>query len=137
MPRLLFALLALVALLSSTSGAQPWNAAAGIASTHQVTSGGATIQVDFANGAMDLTPEQILEHIQKAADAITTYYGRFPVTRARILVVPSQGGRREAIGGTTWGDVGGFPAFTRLRIAEHACTHLGVVADVLLIRRLD
>jgi len=116
--------------------AQPWRAAAGIASTHEIKAGGATIQVDFANGAMDLKPEQILEHIQKAADAIATYYGRFPVTRARILVVPTQGGRREAIGGTTWGDVGGFPAFTRLRVAEHA-TQADLDKDWVTTHELD
>lgn len=116
--------------------AQPWRADAGIASTHELKVGGATIQVDFANGAMDLKPEQILEHIQKAADAIATYYGRFPVTRARILVVPTQGGRREAIGGTTWGDVGGFPAFTRLRVAEHA-TQADLDKDWVTTHELD
>jgi hypothetical protein len=136
MPRFSRTLLAAVALFPFLAHAQPWRAAAGIASTHQVTTGGATIQVDFANGAMDLKPEQILEHIQKAADAITTYYGRFPVTRARILVVPTEGGRREAIGGTTWGDVGGFPAFTRLRVAEHA-TQADLDKDWVTTHELD
>lgn len=136
MPHFSRTLLAVFVLFPLLAHAQPWHAAAGIASTHQINSGGATIQVDFANGAMDLKPEQILEHIQRAADAITTYYGRFPVTRARILVVPMQGGRREAIGGTTWGDVGGFPAFTRLRIAEHA-TQADLDRDWVTTHELD
>ena len=52
---------------------------------------------------------------------MTTYYGRFPVARARILVVPVAGGRHgEDIEGTTWGGVDGFQGFTRLRIAQHA-----------------
>ena len=129
-------LLAAVVLFPLLAHAQPWRAAAGIASTRELKVGGATLQVDFANGAMDLKPEQILEHIQKAADAIATYYGRFPVTRARILVVPTQGGRREAIGGTTWGDVGGFPAFTRLRVAEHA-TQADLDKDWVTTHELD
>jgi len=136
MPRFLRTLPALVLLVPCFAGAQPWRAAAGIAGTHQLSVGGATIQVDFANGAMDLTPDQILEHIHKAADAITTYYGRFPVARARILVVPTQGGRREAIGGTTWGDVDGFPAFTRLRVAEHA-TQADLDKDWVTTHELD
>jgi hypothetical protein len=129
-------LLALLLLLSpSFVLAQPWRAASGIASSHQLSVGGATIQVDFANGQMDLTPDQVLEHIRKAAQAITTYYGRFPVTRARILVVPMQG-RRERIGGTTWGDVGGYPAFTRLRIGEHA-TQADLDSDWVTTHELD
>jgi len=116
--------------------AQPWRAAAGIASSHELKIGEATIQVDFANGQMDLTAEQVLQHIRDAAEAITAYYGRFPVARARILVVPTQGGRREAIGGTTWGDVDGFPAFTRLRIAEHA-TQADLDSDWVTTHELD
>jgi hypothetical protein len=137
MARFLHRLPVLVLLLSSCFAcAQPWRAAAGIAATHQLSVGGATIQVDFANGAMDLTPDQILEHIRKAANAITTYYGRFPVTRARILVVPAQDGRREAISGTTWGDVDGVPAFTRLRVAEHA-TQTDLDRDWVTTHELD
>ena len=73
---------------------QPWRPDAGIASSHQLSIGGATLQVDFANGpTLDLPLDAILKHIQMAASAVTTYYGRFPVTRARILVVPVPGGR--------------------------------------------
>jgi hypothetical protein len=118
------------------ANAQPWQARTGIASTHQLTVGGATIEVDFANGPMDLTADKILDHIHKAAEAITTYYGRFPVPRARILVVPMQGGRGERIGGTTWGGVDGYPGFTRLRIGEHA-TQADLDSDWVTTHELD
>ena len=36
-----------------------------------------------------------------SARAVTTYYGRFPVTSLRLLLVPVDGGRIR--GGTTWG----------------------------------
>jgi len=112
---------ALILLAPFFASAQPWRPSAGIASSHELKIGESTLQVDFANGSMDLTPDQVLKHVRDAAEAIAVYYGRFPVARARILVVPTQGGgRRQAIGGTTWGDVDGFQAFTRLRIAEHA-----------------
>ena len=131
--RTLFALALLAPLFAS---AQPWRPAAGIASTHELKIGESVLQVDFANGSMDLTTDQVLKHIREASEAINTYYGRFPVARARILVVPTQSGGREAIGGTTWGDVGGFPAFTRLRIAEHA-TQADLDDDWVTTHELD
>lgn len=116
---LLFLLLVL-GLAFSRAYAQPWNAAQGIATSRKIAIGGGTLQVDFANGAMDLTVDQMMQHIRAAADAVTTYYGRFPVAHVRILVVPTEGSHRDMIQGTTWGDVDGFQSFTRLRIAQHA-----------------
>lgn len=129
-------LLALLVLAPFFAGAQPWRPAAGIASTHELKIGESTVQVDFANGSIDLTPDQVLKHIREAAEAIAAYYGRFPVARARILVVPTQGGRRESIGGTTWGDVDGVAGFTRLRIAEHA-TQADLDDDWVTTHELD
>lgn len=56
--------------------------------------------------------------IENAATAVTSYYGKFPVARARVLVVPIAD-RRGVLTGTTWGDVDGFPAFTRMRLGQH------------------
>ena len=104
-------------LLSFTMLAQPGHNLT-IASTRELKIGGATLQVDFAAGQLDLTQDQILEHVRAAASAVTAYYGRFPVVRDRILIVPSE---RPGIGhGTTWGDMGGFPAMTRISIGQHA-----------------
>lgn len=89
-----------------------------IADSKQLAIGGATIQVDFAQGAMDLPEAAVLDHIGAAADAVTTYYGRFPVSKARILVIPAPG-RHGDLHGTTWGDMGGWPGFTRIGIGEH------------------
>src|SRR5258708_40292200 len=50
--------------------------------------GGASLQVDFATGALDLSDDIIMKRIETAAHAVTTYYGKFPVQRARILIVP-------------------------------------------------
>jgi hypothetical protein len=79
--------------------------------------GGATLQIDFADGTLDLPRSQFVEHIQNAARAVIIYYGRFPVPRARILVIPVSG-RHGVLQGTTWGDMGGFPASLRLRIGQ-------------------
>jgi hypothetical protein len=90
-----------------------------IADTRRIEIPGAEVQVDFAQGAMDLSKDQILAHVHAAIEAIVTYYGRFPVPRARILVIPVAG-RQGVLQGTTWGDMAGFPAFTRIRIGEHS-----------------
>jgi len=89
-----------------------------IAETDDIKVGTSTLQVDFAEGTLDLPKTAILNHIGAAAGAVATYYGRFPVSSARILVIPVEG-RSGILQGTTWGDMRGFPAFTRMRIGEH------------------
>jgi hypothetical protein len=94
----------------------PWNSP--VASSQSFHIDGATIQVDFAPGLLDLSTPQILRWVENAATAVATYYGRFPVPRDRVLVQP----RADTAGvmhGTTWGGVGGFPAFTRIGVGQH------------------
>jgi hypothetical protein len=79
---------------------------------------GASIQIDFSPGKVDLTEQEIVGWIRRAAQAVSLYYGRFPVPRERILVV-FVAGRSGVYGGTTWGDVAGFPAFTRIHVGQH------------------
>jgi hypothetical protein len=99
-------------------GHGPWQREK-VAETRELKVGGATLQVDFAEGALDLTRDVELHHIEAAAKAVTAYYGRFPVNHGRVLVVPIAGRSGGDVQGTTWGDMGGMPAFTRLRIGEH------------------
>jgi len=106
-----------------------------IASSQSLKVGGASLQIDFASGPLDLPPAQILPWIQRAAQAIVTYYGRFPVARARILIVPAVG-RRGVMQGTTWGGMGGFPGFTRLRLGEHT-TQRDLAEDWTMTHELD
>ncbi len=42
-----------------------------------------TIQVDFADGPLDLPRSTILARIATGASAVATYYGRFPVAEQR------------------------------------------------------
>jgi hypothetical protein len=95
----------------------PWKAQ--VVSSKSLSTGGATLQIDFAAGVLDLPQEKILPWIQRADQAVTVYYGRFPLKRARVLIVPVAG-ERGIVQGTTWGDVGGFPGFTRIRLGEHS-----------------
>ncbi|MFZ2023655.1 MAG: hypothetical protein ACLP00_03870 [Terracidiphilus sp.] len=89
-----------------------------VAATYQIKVGDSVLQVDFAEGPLDLPKETILAHVQAAASAVATYYGRFPVPRARLLLVPVAD-RHGILQGTTWGGRFGFPGFTRIRIGEH------------------
>lgn len=91
-----------------------------IADTRELKAGGAVLQVDFAEGHLD-DLQAVVQHIQNAASAVVAYYGRFPVTRARLLVVPVEG-RHGVVQGTTWGNMAGFPGMTRLRVGEHTAT---------------
>ena len=104
------------------SGPPRWDRGPGsreqIASTQTLRVGGAALQIDFATGALDLPVPQILPWIQRAADAVVVYYGRFPVPQARILIVPTPN-RSGIVQGTTWGDMRGMPGFTRIRLGQH------------------
>ena len=80
--------------------------------------GGATIQVDFLAGELDLTQSQVVAWVQTSARSVAMYYGRFPVSRARVVIVPIAGDS-DSIHGTTWGGVGGFPAVTRIPLGQH------------------
>jgi hypothetical protein len=62
---------------------------------------GGTIHVAFAPGDIALPKEKVLDWIRMSAKAVSTYYGRFPVSSLRLLLVPVEGARIR--GGTTWG----------------------------------
>ena len=66
---------------------------------------------------MDLSQDAIVAHVRAAAEAITTYYGRFPVARVRMLIVPVAN-RSGIVQGTTWGDMAGWPGMTRFRMGS-------------------
>lgn len=93
-----------------------WGSVA-IAETDEIKAGESTIEVEFAEGALDLPRDVFLAHIKAAVSAVATYYGRFPVARACVLVIPVAG-RRGILQGTTWGDMRGCAGFTRMRIGE-------------------
>ena len=65
----------------------------------EVSSG--TIHIAFAPGNIALPTDKIFDWIKMSAKAVSTYYGRFPVSSLRLLIVPVDGARVR--GGTTWG----------------------------------
>jgi hypothetical protein len=94
----------------------PWRLP--VDSSRNISVGGATIQIDFGPGSIDLPQAAVIHWVERAASAVAVYYSKFPVPRERVLVmfVPD---RRGVGGGTTWGGVGGFPAFTRIHVGQH------------------
>jgi hypothetical protein len=70
----------------------------------QLRIGGGGINVVFADGAPGLDRDRVLRWIRTSAEAVSTYFGRFPVAAVGILVVAEEGG---GIGsGTTYGYAG-------------------------------
>jgi hypothetical protein len=63
--------------------------------------GGGTIEVAFAPGEIDLGHQPLLDWITAAARAVAVYYGRLPVSRVQVLVIPAAG--RGIRSGTTFG----------------------------------
>jgi hypothetical protein len=59
------------------------------------------VHVGFAPGDIALPREKVLDWIKTSAKAVSTYYGRFPVSSLKLLMVPVNGPRVR--GGTTWG----------------------------------
>lgn len=112
----------------------PRRPAVPIASSQSLSVGQATLQVDFAEGPFDLAKSQIAHRIQVAANAVVVYYGRFPVPRVRILVIPVAG-KHGVLQGTTWGNRDGFPAFLRLRIGQ-STTAAELSADWIITHEL-
>jgi hypothetical protein len=80
----------------------------------QVMSGGASIQVTFTPGKFDLPRATLLGWISNAANAVTGYFGRFPVEHPRLMVRPAEG-RSGVFHGTTFGGRG---AFTRISVGQ-------------------
>jgi hypothetical protein len=105
-----------------------------IATSRQLSVGGATLQVDIAAGAIDLPVDTLMQHVQAAASAVNAYYGRFPVSRVRVLIVPVAD-RDGVFGGTTWGDMGGWPALTRIHIGQHT-TNAELADDWMMTHEL-
>ena len=95
----------------------PWDSA--VASSKVVKIGACTLQIDFGPGEFDLKQDEIVHWVETAGQAVAAYFGKFPVPRARVLILPIAG-KQGVLTGTTWGGVGGYPAFTRMRLGQHS-----------------
>jgi len=82
----------------------------------RVLSGGTEIEVSFGPGSVAVGRDAVIGWAKNAADAVTEYFGRFPVEHARVLVAPVAG-RAGVFHGTTFGGKRG--AFTRISVGEN------------------
>src|SRR6202158_3380643 len=74
--------------------------------TSTLVIGGSKIDVTIEAGKLTLSQDQLLHWVQSAAEAVATYYGRYPVPRAQIHIIPVDGsGVRH---GQTFGYDGGL-----------------------------
>jgi len=78
----------------------------------------ALLKVDIDGPVPDLPKAALKQHVVSAAQAVSLYYGHFPVASAHIVIsiLPSGKG---VLQGTTWGNRDGFPAVTKLRIGQN------------------
>jgi hypothetical protein len=75
--------------------------------------GQSDIEVDIQLQPSSLQTDDVLAWVRRAAESVATYYGRFPVQRARVSVTQSEDAG-ESIHGTTWGDIEGFQGVSRM-----------------------
>src|SRR5256885_4806043 len=67
---------------------------------------GSKIDITIEAGKLNVSQPDLLRWVQNAAEAVATYYGRYPVPHVRILIIPASGsGVRH---GQTFGFDGGL-----------------------------
>ena len=91
---------------------------------------GAVLTVAFAPGRLDLPEARVLEWIHSAAHAVAVYYGRFPTSSARILIVPGAG--RGVSGGKAWAYRG---AAVRISVGANS-TEADLARDWILVHEM-
>src|SRR5271168_3239622 len=80
----------------------------------QLEIGGASIEVSFDSDEFDIGRAALLDWVMQSARATTAYFGRFPVTHARVRLLQSQGGRVS--NGVSFGEAG---ARCRITVGQH------------------
>ena len=74
--------------------------------TSTIVIGNSKLDVTIESGDLKLTQAQLMHWVQAAADAVATYYGRYPVPHAHLHIIPAGGsGIRH---GQTFGFEGGL-----------------------------
>jgi hypothetical protein len=91
---------------------------------------GADLSVGFAPGKLDIGNARILEWIRHSAMVVGEYYGKFPVSSARILVVPVAGA------GVRTGQSFGYRGAATRVIVGNATTQAQLDDDWVLIHEM-
>ena len=107
----------------------PYDAFDRLAITH-VTVGKTDFSVGFAPGKLDLPEAAVVEWIATSAGIVAAYYGRFPVDRVRVLIVPGEGSRVSS--GTAFA----FRGAALRVVLGRAVTPANLAGDWILIHEL-
>jgi hypothetical protein len=100
----------------------PWCSATAGDMTSTLMIGGSRIDVTIESGKLKVSQAELVHWVQTAAEAVATYYGRYPVPRVAIRIIPVDGdGVRH---GQTFGSDGGF-----IKIRVGADTPASELAD--------
>jgi hypothetical protein len=91
--------------------------------------GGAQIDVSF-RGEMDLSHADLMAWVDRCARAVTRYFGRFPVAKARITLVAGPGAGIKS--GRSFGENG---ARSSIRVGQHS-THRDLETDWMLTHEM-
>jgi len=132
MPRLRAACCQLGMLLLALGGGA---AAAAPARAAELSADGADIHVEVDERAFGGNAQRLLEWVQRSADIVAHYYGRFPATRLTVRIVAAEGAGVH--GGKTWANpdafirvgVGGDTSASQLQsdwVLVHEMTHLAL-----------
>lgn len=81
--------------------------------------GGGIVEIVFADGAPGLDRNRTLDWIRTSAEAVTRYFGRYPVKKVGILVIAEDGAHIR--GGTTYGFAG---SVIRIHVGRSANAHV-------------
>jgi hypothetical protein len=84
----------------------PWFSATAGEMTSTLLIGGARIDVTVESGNLKVSQAELMHWVQSAAEAIATYYGRYPLPHVAIRIIPIEGNAVRH--GQTWGSGGGL-----------------------------
>jgi hypothetical protein len=96
----------------------------------QIEIGGGVIDVTVGAGPFDLSQAALVSWVKDAANAVTWYFGKYPVPRARVNI---RMGRRDGVSnGVTFGEGG---ARTRIMVGQH-CTEAELKDDWVMTHEM-
>jgi hypothetical protein len=73
--------------------------------TSTILIGSSRVDVAIEKGSLVLSSQDLLAWVQAAAESVATYYGRFPVARVLLRIIPMRG--KGVRNGRTFGEDGG------------------------------
>jgi hypothetical protein len=100
--------------LFSAAVARPSRVQCASSAAERIEVGGATLDVFIDPGQFELGRAALLDWVTRSAGAVSAYFGRFPVPRARVHIIISQGSRVSS--GMSFGNHG---ARCKISVGRH------------------